>query len=290
MDISIGVFAVRDKAEAAVQELVAHGVPQDSIVYLTRSETEAKESAKSIGSTVGGFAGGAFGMTAGVVTATLLLPGIGPIFALGFGAAALLGLGGAGAGGAVGKALIDESTSPSPTDEKACQEDAEFFREALREGRSIVVVRSESKAVAATASGILDKMGVSIHGRTPVPMTTSTRVVEDITIVDIRGRITLGEGNVILRDLVRKLLESGSGKILLNLHEVSYVDSSGLGELVKVHTTVRNRGGRLKLVSLSKRVDDLMHVTMLHTAFDIQPDEATAIQSFSVPGKSSAVA
>ena len=102
METAIGVFSSRDHAEEAVKELRQRGVPEQSIVYLTRSENEAKSIAKEFGATVGGFVGGAAGMSAGVVAATLLLPGIGPVFALGFGAAALLGLAGAGAGATVG--------------------------------------------------------------------------------------------------------------------------------------------------------------------------------------------
>jgi anti-sigma B factor antagonist len=150
----------------------------------------------------------------------------------------------------------------------------------LREGRSLVVVRSESKEIAQTASGILDAKGLAIHGHTPVPMRTATRQVHDVTIVDVIGRITVGEGNVILRQAVRGVMEGGSRKILLNLHEVGYIDSSGLGELVGTYTSVRNQGGQVKLVSLSKRIHDLLQMTRLYSVFDIQPDEATAIQSF----------
>src|SRR5579884_2428026 len=98
METAIGVFASRDRAEEAVRELRQRGVPEDSVNYLTRSETEAKTIAKEFGTYVGGFMGGAAGMSAGVLAATLLLPGIGPVFALGFGAAALLGAAGAGTG------------------------------------------------------------------------------------------------------------------------------------------------------------------------------------------------
>jgi hypothetical protein len=101
VETAIGVFSSRDHAEEAVKELQERGVPEQSIVYLTRSESEAKTIAKEFGATVGGFVGGAAGMSAGVVAATLLLPGIGPVFALGFGAAALLGLAGVGAGATV---------------------------------------------------------------------------------------------------------------------------------------------------------------------------------------------
>ena len=98
METTIGVFASRDEAEGAVKELLERGVPEESIVFLTRSESEAKTIAKELGTFVGGFLGGAAGMTTGVVAATLLLPGIGTVFALGIGAAALLTGAGAGAG------------------------------------------------------------------------------------------------------------------------------------------------------------------------------------------------
>jgi anti-sigma B factor antagonist len=86
------------------------------------------------------------------------------------------------------------------------------------------------------------------------------------------------------------LIDSGQRKILLNLHEVGYVDSAGLGELVRTHTGVRNQGGEMKLVSISKRIHDLLHMTRLTAVFDIQPDEASAIQSFSDPAAADAVA
>ncbi len=86
-----------------------------------------------------------------------------------------------------------------------------------------------------------------------------------------------------LREVVRELIDKGGRKILLDLYEVGYVDSSGLGELVKTYTTVCSKGGQLKLVRISKRVQDLLQMTKLHAIFDIQPDEATAIQSFQAP-------
>ena len=112
----------------------------------------------------------------------------------------------------------------------------------------------------------------------------------DVAIVDVSGRITLGEGNIMLREIVRELVEKGNNKILLNLHDVGYVDSSGVGELVKTYTSVRNQGGQLKLLNPSKRVSDLLQVTRLASVFDIQADEASAIQSFTRPEGSRAVA
>ena len=111
-------------------------------------------------------------------------------------------------------------------------------------------------------------------------MKTSTRQVDGVTIVDCSGRITLGEGSVVLRDTVRDLLSKGHKKILLNLGDVNYIDSSGIGELVSGYTTVRNSEGELKLLYLTKRVHDLLQITRLFTVFDVQPDEDAALRSF----------
>jgi anti-sigma B factor antagonist len=104
--------------------------------------------------------------------------------------------------------------------------------------------------------------------------------VGDVTVVDVAGRITLGEGSSALRDLLREMVSKGNKHILLNLGEVSYIDSSGIGELVSGFTTVTNSGGQLKLLNLNKRVKDLLQITKLYTVFDVHEDEASAIRSF----------
>lgn len=111
-------------------------------------------------------------------------------------------------------------------------------------------------------------------------MKVNTRQVDGITILDLSGRITLGEGSVQLRDAVRDLLAKGSKLILLNLADVNYIDSSGIGELVSAYTTVRNQGGELKLLNLTKKVHDLLQITKLYTVFDVKDDEASAIASY----------
>ena len=111
-------------------------------------------------------------------------------------------------------------------------------------------------------------------------MKASTRQVDGVTIVDLSGRITLGEGSVVLRDTIRENVGQGHKKILLNLGDVTYIDSSGIGELVSAFTTVRNQGGELKLLNLTKKVHDLLQITKLYTVFDIKDDEATAIKAF----------
>ncbi len=111
-------------------------------------------------------------------------------------------------------------------------------------------------------------------------MKLTTREVSGVTIVNLSGKITLGEGGLTLREEVRKLLAAGSKTIVLNLAEVSYIDSSGLGELVSAYTAVKNAGGELKLLNLTSKVRDLLVITKLVTVFDVKDDEAAAVASF----------
>ena len=108
----------------------------------------------------------------------------------------------------------------------------------------------------------------------------TSRQVGDVTIMDAAGRITLGEGASAFRDAIRDLVSKGNKKVLLNLGEVSYIDSSGIGELVSGFTTVTNSGGQLKLVGLSKRVKDLLQITKLYTVFEVFDDETEGVRSF----------
>ena len=112
-------------------------------------------------------------------------------------------------------------------------------------------------------------------------LSASIREVDQVSIVDLSGRITLGEASGKLRDTVRGLLAKGQKKVLLNLGDVTYIDSSGIGELVSGFTTVTNQGGQLKLLSLTKKVHDLLQITKLYTVFDVHDDETAAIRSFS---------
>ena len=111
-------------------------------------------------------------------------------------------------------------------------------------------------------------------------LTIKDRQADGVTILDLSGKITIGEGSVQLREAVRRLLDDGKKKILLNLGDVSYVDSSGIGELVSAYTTVRNQGGELKLLNLTKKVHDLLQITKLYTVFDVRDDEAAAVKAF----------
>jgi anti-sigma B factor antagonist len=112
-------------------------------------------------------------------------------------------------------------------------------------------------------------------------MTANTRVVGGVTIVDLSGRIVLGEGSAGVRDLVRELISEGIRKILLNLSNVDYVDSSGLGELVCAFTSMRSQGGELKLLNVTRRVRSLLQITKLISVFEITDDETASLDSFS---------
>jgi len=113
-----------------------------------------------------------------------------------------------------------------------------------------------------------------------MPLKIDTREVGHVTILDIDGRIVLGDEIHDLREAVRDLIKQDKKKIILNLANVDYIDSSGVGELVGCFTTLRNAGGELKLLNLTQKVHDVLHVTKLYTVFDIRDDEFTAVKSF----------
>lgn len=281
METAIGVFAARERAEEAVKQLLEQHIPKESIVYLTRSESEAKSVGKELGAYAGGFVGGAAGLSAGVAAATLLaIPGIGAVFALGFGAAALLGLVGAGTGAAVGASASNDPDAPAPTTGTDSSKDSAFFRQVLNEGYSLIVVRTQSPQVAASACQILDELGISMKKGATQKSKVTIRELGEAIVVDIVGRIALADGTAQVRDTIRVLVEQGKDRILMNLAGVDFVDSAGLGELVRTHASVRSHGGQLKLVNPSKNVHDLLRITKLDRVLEIEQDEASALNSF----------
>jgi len=114
-----------------------------------------------------------------------------------------------------------------------------------------------------------------------VSVKLTTRQVGDVTVIDADGRITLGEGSTAFREKIKELLGANNKKILVNMANITYIDSSGIGELVSSFTTTTNAGGALKLLSLGKRVQDLLQITKLYTVFETFDDEAAAVRSFS---------
>ncbi len=111
-------------------------------------------------------------------------------------------------------------------------------------------------------------------------MKIDTRTVGDVHILDCSGKITLGEGTMAIRNAVREILKNGGKKIVLNLHDVNYIDSSGIGELVSSYTTVTNSGGALKLLNLTNKIHELLQITKLLTVFQVFDDEKAAVASF----------
>jgi len=280
VDTAIGVFDSRERAEQAVRELIQHQIPEQAIVFLTRSENEAMSFGKDMGTYAGGFLGGAVGTTAGCVGAALaLIPGFGQVFALGVGGAALLGYLGSKAGASIAKGLSDEANTPKPSPES--HEDAPYLLEVLKSGKSVVLVQTEYHDVAAAASTVLDRLGIAAAAAPgEVNAQSSSRRVDGISVVDLRGRIAFGDGNTKLRETVSTLTATGASKVVFNMAAVSFIDSSGIGELVRSHMALRKAGGGLKLASVSKPVSDLLHATALDKVFDIHPDESSAILSF----------
>ena len=111
-------------------------------------------------------------------------------------------------------------------------------------------------------------------------MEIAERTVSDVTVLDLKGKMTLGEGDELLKDKINSLLAAGKKKLVLNLEGVPYIDSAGLGEIVRTFTTVSRQGGSLKLLNLTKRIEDLLSITKLLTVFETFDTEAEAISSF----------
>jgi anti-sigma B factor antagonist len=158
--------------------------------------------------------------------------------------------------------------------------DTAYFIDVLKHGRSIVMVQTKFRDVAAEATAILDRLGLGKQTPTASKGGSSTRRVEGVSIVDLRGRIDFGDGSTRLREILGDLVTRGKTKVLLNMKDVDFVDSSGIGEMVRGHVQLAKIGGQLKLVNLSKHVNMLLQVTRLNKVFEIFEDELEGIKSF----------
>jgi len=205
--------------------------------------------------------------------------GIGQVFALGIGAAALLGLVGAGGGAAIGSGVGHQEGAPKPTSGTGSEEDLAFYSKVLNEGHSLVVVRTDSPQIAASACEVLDSLAITMKKGTAKGSSVATRSLDGAVAIDFKGKITLGEGTTLLRDAVGNLLQKGSNRILLNLREVDMIDSAGLGELARTYATIRSHGGKLKLVAATKNAQELFRITKMERVFEIEPDESSALKS-----------
>lgn len=288
METMIGVLVTPSAAERAIAELLRIPVPQEAITFLTANSpatADAKSGGTLAGACLGGIFGGTAGLSLGAAAATLLVPGVGPVLAIGIGAAALLGLGGAGAGAALGGSAAPSTSDRQPASACSSSEEAEFFRNVLKKGRSLVIVRTDSKAIAEAACAVLDRLGVGTRRAGEAADSSdaaklTVRHVNGVAIIDLSGRITLGGGGSILRDTVQQLLGQGHRKIMLNLRGVTHIDSSGIGETVRALTATRSKGGELKLVNVSQPVNEILKITHLTSIFDVALDEISGLSSF----------
>ncbi|MGA9145464.1 MAG: STAS domain-containing protein, partial [Candidatus Acidiferrales bacterium] len=190
-------------------------------------------------------------------------------------------------GSAAAKAIAHDDTVPDPAaSEKS--EDAATLIEVLKQGRSVIVVRTESQQVAAAACSVLDSSAPTAPGIPAKKLRMTTREIDGVTIIDVVGRVTLGEGNVMLREIITTLVTQGKNRIVLNCVELEHLDSSGIGELVRTHAAVRKTGGKFKLANLTQKIHDLLVGTSLHKVLEIHKDEPAAVKSFRSDASSSA--
>ena len=285
METAIGVFPTREEAEEALKSLLEHEVPQESVVYLTRSENDATAMGKQFGASAGEAANGtADGSDRIAATSLLTIPRIGPVFAVGPDSATLLGvgLGVADANGdsSSAKSISEEGDATPRNAAAGSLEDFALFNRVLNEKYSVIIVRTELPEIAAIGCEILNRLSLRMKKSSNSVSMVTIREVNGPVVAYVVGRIALAEGTLLLRDTVQDFLRRGSDQIVLDLSDVDFIDSAGLGELVRSHAAVRSRGGQLKLVNPSANVCDLLKITKLDQVFDIPPDEATALASF----------
>jgi anti-sigma B factor antagonist len=280
VEIVIGIFDSTERAEQAVKDLRQNQIPGQAIIFLTGSENEAASFTKDLGACLGGVMGGAVQFTAGQIGSALaMVPGFGQVYAIGLGAAALLHYLGSKVGATAVKRSLEASRFTLSAPEQSAI-DAAYFIDVLKHGRSIVIVQTKFHDVAAEATAILDRLGLGKQTPTTSKGASSTRHVEGVTIVDLRGRIDFGDGSKKLRETLCDLTTRGTKNVLLNMKEVDFVDSSGIGEMVRGHVQLAKIGGQLKLVNLSKHVHMLLQVTLLNKVFEIFDNELEGIESF----------
>lgn len=280
MEIAIGIFDSTERAEQAVKELRQNQIPGQAIIFLTGSENEAMSFTNELGAYVGGVMGGAVQFTAGQIGSALaMVPGFGQAYAIGLGAAALLHYLGSKVGATAVKRSLEASRFKLTAPEQSAIDTA-YFIDVLKHGRSIVMVQTKFRDVAAEATAILDRLGLGKQTSTTSKWGSSTRRVEGVSIVDLRGRIDFGDGSTRLREILGDLVTRDTKRVLLNMKDVDFVDSSGIGEMVRGHVQLAKIGGQLKLVNLSKHVNMLLQVTRLNKVFEIFEDELEGIKSF----------
>jgi len=255
MKTAVGVFSNLERAEQAIRMLLKNRVPPERISFLTRSEPEASSVSRHLQGD------GMLQVSSGTPArfSVLSVSGIGPVLVQG-----------------PDVADIFDQQPRGPV--AGSEDDASFFRRMLNDGCSVIVVRSDSHHVALAACEVLDKLSLGIQKHAPGRSGVTVRQTSAAAVATFSGKLALDDGCALLRETVRAFLDGGQSRILLNLEQVTFLDSAGLGELVRTHVAVRSRGGRLTLVKPSPNVRHLLHLTKVDQVFDIAPDELTAIE------------
>ena len=272
MKTAVGVFSNLNRAEQAIRALLKNKVPAERITFLTRSEPEAA----SIGKHLEGQ--GMLQLHTGTPArfSVLSVSGIGPVLVQGPDVADIFEQPGQTNLASGPSAPNDPRQHTSAT--AGSEDDAAFFRRMLLEGCSVIVVRSNSHQVAMAAVEVLDELSLGIRKPVPGKSGVSVRQLPQAAVATFTGKLALDDGCRLLRETVRSLLDGGQRTILLNLEQVNYLDSAGLGELVRTHVAARGRGGHLTLVNPSPNVRQLLRLTRVDQVFDIAPDELSAIE------------
>lgn len=269
MRTAIGVFADLNRAEEAIRKLLANHVPSERITFLTRSEPEAH----SVGKHLGNLA------EASAVPArfsVLSIPGIGHVFVQGPEGNVLADAAASDASTAAVRLPANDAwrNASSPA---GAEDDAAFFRRVLLDGCSVIMVRSDSNAVATAACEVLDRLSLGIRRTAAGKSGVTVRQIPGAAVATFSGKLALDEGCRLLRETIRALLDAGQIRILLNLERLEFLDSAGLGELVRTHVAVRARGGQLTLIHPAPNVSQLLRVTKVDQVFDIAHDELSAL-------------
>lgn len=268
MHTTVGIFATRERAEEALVRLLENHIPEYRIVYLTRSEQDA--------ATVSGRMNERdFAASKSQARETgRLTPNPSPVFALGFGDKTPLPSTHPPFGLSAGDPALLDSLVAS-----ASSEDRDFFQRVLDGGNSAVVVRTNSAMSAAAVCEIFDTFALHMRRSGSTPTSVILRRLSGGALAEFSGKIALGEGTALLRESIQNLVQFGYLHILLDLEHVDYVDSAGLGELVRSLVTVRGHGRTLKLVGPSAGVLRLLQMTRLDRIFEIVADQPAALRA-----------
>ena len=279
MKTAVGVFSNLDRAEQAIRTLLKNRVPPERITFLTRSEPEANSIGNHLYSEPG-----LRGAETPARFSVISVSGIGPVLVQGPDVSDIFDQPPQDHSSTYRVPASNDPWRQTPVPHGS-DDDAAFFRRMLNEGCSVVVVRTDSSQIAMAAVEVLDKLSLGI-GKAPAGKGhVSVRQIPGAAIATFSGKLALDDGCLLLRETIRAFLDAGQFRILLNLERLDFLDSAGLGELVRSHVAVRSRGGHLSLVNPSRNVRQLLHITKVDRVFDIAPDELAALSRIQKTGQ-----